>query len=195
MKPISEYNFKEVIGHFVKIQTPDHIKKVVGDKEFILTYCYVDTQAGISFQVIDDENNLIILRYDEKYLIDPVEISEVSAENIKKGTEIEDVHTNDITKTQWAIRYLDIFDPYRDDRFPDDILIPSYVNPPSQETKSIWMKPIDIYDEDKLIIAEALESVDNISTGDHLCILPTEDGFVAMNFELYKHIIKGEKNV
>ena len=55
MKPINEYNFREIVGHFVKIKTDDN--------KYIIGYCYVDTQCGMCIKcygiVADDKMTIL----------------------------------------------------------------------------------------------------------------------------------------
>jgi hypothetical protein len=183
MKPISEYNFREIVGRYVEIQTPDSIKEMVGGKDTVKAFCYIDQQTGISLRVIEDTNALIILRYNENYMVKPLEIHEIPI------AEADSYHSDEgLTVEQRKLRNALILDPYRDNQFPDDVLINTYSNPPEEDMKSVWMRPTGV--KENVIIATALENVDLIEEGDELCILPSDNGLIAMHFGLYKAILE-----
>lgn len=193
MKPISEYNFREIVGQYIKMETPDSVKELVKNKEVIHAFCYIDQQAGISFQVIEDTPSLIILRYDEGYVIEPMDALDVTIDEKVKTKNITDDYIKNITKEQLGFRFMDLLDPYRDNQFPDDVLIETYTEPPQEILFPVWMRPLKI--EDSIIIAKALETVGDIYEGDILCILPTDEGLTAMDYELYKIILEeGDKS-
>lgn len=148
MKPISEYNFREIIGHFVIIESdiinPDY-NKFIG-------YCYIDTEAGMSIKIYGAlvnniinkfENEMTILRCSEKFY---VEVWDNITEDMQRFAEsIEHIYT-----PKWisVIRDDIQYDPYRDVIYPDDLLIPvrDIVDGEGYE-ELLWVRPIEILND------------------------------------------------
>ena len=189
MKPISEYNFREIVGKFVKIATPENIKEIVGDTETVEAVGYIDSQGGICFQIVNSNiDSFIILKYDKSYMLEPIDTPADKKDILEN---IINISHKDVSAEKLLFRAIELLDPYRDNQFPDDVLIQTYANPPSKELFSVWMSPIGI--EDKIIIATAIENVECVNVGDKLCILPSDNGLVAIHYELFKAIEKQQE--
>lgn len=193
MKPIDDYNFREICEKTVKMEIPEALKTLLDNSEYMVAVGYIDSEHGISFQVVGVINEdkvsaftkrKLTLRYDSSYVLEPFGLEQLSPDMTVTVSSIISSARNSVSHMAITFRCMDILDPYRDNKYPDDIILPSYSDPPKLDAHSIWMKPDRI--EDEMIIAKAIEKRDTISVGDEMCILPKDDGYIAMSYNLYK---------
>lgn len=194
MKKISEYNLNEVLNKFVTIVTPTSLKPFVGDQTKVMAFCFIGTAGDLCFQIMDDRiAQDILLKYDESFEVEVVDISTVSQDKIHKSERILDFSTAAVSPFLIELRKLEELDGFRDKHFPDDILVPTYTNIPDNKMQLVWMRPSDI--EQDVIVATAIESRESVAKGDMLCLVPSEeDGLMAVPYETYESFLKEEMN-
>ena len=198
MKPITEYNFREICEQFVKIEPPIGVGNLLNNPEYLIAFGYIDPVVGTSFQVLGVMNNneiteikdVITLRYSENYVLEPMKYEEMPSSMILTGSNIRLKSRESKSDNQLAFRYIEDFDPYRDNQFPDDIFIPVYKNI-KLEKIYIWVTPIKIM-EDGTVITISLEHDGNISEGDEICIGREEDGIIGIPKILLDNLVEEE---
>ena len=194
MRKISEYNLNEVLNKFVAIATPTSLKPFVGDQTKVMAFCFIGTAGDLCFQIMDDNiAQDILLKYDESFEVEVVDMSAVSQDKINKSERILKFSTTGISPFLIELRKVEMLDAFRDKRFPDDMLIPTYTNIPDNGMQLVWMKPMSV--EQDVIVATAIESRENVMRGDILCLVPSEEeGLVAVPYETYESFLKEEMN-
>lgn len=157
MKPISEYNFREIVGQFVIIY--DETDLISSKYNSFVAYCYIDIDAGMSFKIygglkndeIFDINKIITIRYSDELIIETYDILTDDMESFALA--IDRVYT-----PNWIINLRDDtdFDSYRDTQFPDDIIIPVLTdyNDPSKG-EYLWVRPVEL--QNNRIIVKTIE--------------------------------------
>lgn len=161
MKPISEYNFREIVGKFVFFEN----KKINPEYGKCVGYCYIDNEAGISINVFgkimaNDDIEIIsdamyTIRYSPDFIIDVS--SETNEDEIFKELKNKFnavYNSGNITE----IRNITDLDPYRDNKFPDDLLLTTatlYENKIYFE--SLWIRTEHI-DKDGNIFGKTIEN-------------------------------------
>jgi len=148
MKPISEYNFRDIVGKFVMISG------VVINPDFTeyLAYCYIDEEKGLSFKILgmysaEDSkvvvDEIIILRYNND-----IQLELFSATNetlLNEAKRVDDIYTSEDLK---KIRNIERYDPYRDNVFPDDLLLLSFITQDDEiKSEPIWIHTNRILDD------------------------------------------------
>ena len=146
-----DFNFREIINRLIVIKNVNLGERLAGNpiidnSDSILCYCYVDEQAGISFEYLSNyisENNtiLIALKRDCMYKFrfetavnDEFKIFDGKITGIKEIDEkIEMIRSGyDSNEDTIELRKYEIFDPFRVKGFPDDvelILVKDGLNP------------------------------------------------------------------
>jgi len=161
MKPITEYNFREIMDRFVIINIPN-VENLDLEYENYVAYCYIDTENGISFSVYGGykdgniykmNNGLLIIRYSDSFKL---EIYNSPTEEMnQRASQMKELYTMSdwIEKVRLDTRY----DRYRDNAFPDDMLLivrtpkdASYDNY-DQIEEVLWTRPISILNNGDLI--------------------------------------------
>jgi len=177
MKPIGEYNFREIVGKFVILQV-DNPQIIDPNYDLFIAYCYIDMEAGISFSVYGGykeeqidifKTKTIIIRYSENIKL---KIYELITDEMKEYAEnIENIYTPDwIT----SIRNNKDLDKVRSEQFPDDILVPCQtVVDDKQVGEYLWVRPIGISDD--FLIAKSIEDGEKISKNEEFIVLIDPD--------------------
>lgn len=166
MKPISEYNFREIVGKFVIIY--DETDLISSEYNSFIAYCYIDIEKGISFKiyggltgetisVINDKS--ITLLYADDILIDLY--NPITDDMVKFSSSIENIYA-----ISWIdpIRKDTDFDHVRDHCFPDDMCIPictDYLD--SSKTETLWVRPVRI--QNGRVVVELIEDGKIIKKG------------------------------
>lgn len=128
MKPITEYNFREIVGHFVKLYYPQGKCFIDPNCEEYIAYVYIDMQIGITLEIIGgfmdgrirkNESVSNKIRYSEDIILELYD--NLDDEMLKTAEYIKENYTPD-----WIVpvRENPAFDPYRNKRFPDELHIP-----------------------------------------------------------------------
>jgi len=157
MKPINEYNFREIVGHFIKIKTDDN--------KYIIGYCYIDTQCGMCIKcygiVADDKMTILPFGLTTiRCTVDMVvEVYDDVTEDMNKlANAVEESYTPD-----WivAVRNNKNLDPYRAKFFVDDLLIPvgTYVDGEIR-FESLWVRPFSV--DDDILYGKTIESGNDV---------------------------------
>lgn len=177
MKPIGEYNFREIVGKFVIIDMNSTALKNL-DSGQIVAYCYIDIDAGISFSVygsfvnntiVPYQNTAIRIRYSESILLDVY--YEIYTRDMDK-------YASNIDRTfipKWgAILDNKDLDVYRDKIFPYDMLMMVATLVENEfKIETLWVRPTQ-YNDDGLIFAKTIEQGEFISKGADLAIMSNE---------------------
>lgn len=158
MKPISEYNFREIVGKFVQFKS----NNLEFEYDKYIGYCYIDPSAGISIRVLSAivgsetkalHDISIILRYDPDMNIDiyitPDEYM------VQQKSFIDNIYSNNLLE---ALRNRTELDPYRKStQYPDDLLlqIATYIHR-KIEFETLWVRLVQI-DSDGNIFAKVIE--------------------------------------
>lgn len=145
MKPITQFNFREIVGQFIMVK----IDNFNPDYQYYVGYCYIDPQFGISVRicgaVVEDgikeiPDGIITVRCTENM---DVEIYNNITEDMHRIAEA----INELYVPDWiiAVRAKEEYDPYRDRIYVDDLLIPigTYTNKEIQ-FEPLWIKPYAI---------------------------------------------------
>ncbi len=177
MKPISEYNFREIVGHFV-IMNSQTIPFQNSNTGKVIAYCYIDPTAGISFNLYGDfednniipykhEDSLMILRYFEKIELD-VYKGICTDDMMNYAKTIDEAYT-----PEWGnILNEESLDKYRDKVYPYDMLmlVASLVDN-NLKLESLWVHPT-YYDEGKTsIMCRTIEEGAYIKEGTDVAIM------------------------
>ena len=202
MKPITEYSFRDIVGHFVKMQFPKGRNFIDPSCDDFIAYVYIDTEAGMTLeiigackagQIIKDPTSSNKLRYSEDIMLELYD--DPDEEMLDKARSIEENYTPD-----WIvpIRWDDMYDPYRDKAFPDDLLIPVV----SLEEKDgeyqgvsepLWVRLVDI--EDDKLFGITIEPGQFFDQGTTVLIVRVTSGdykISAMTFEMVKAIVESD---
>ena len=202
MAPITEYSFRDYCEQFVKIKTTPNIRFLIGDAEYILAVCYIDSEAGVSFKVlgaITDSSIVpltdkdITLKYEDDFRIEPLDAESLPEKLRDRGMSIIQLSRESVSKETFVFRKAKMFDEYRDSQFPDDVCISTMANPPEEDRFNVWMRPIRA--EDNVIIATAIEDVELVTNGDEMVIMPEENGFLSIHYGLYKAILEEQESI
>jgi hypothetical protein len=197
MAPITEYSFRDYCEQFVKMKTTPNIRFLIGDAEEVVAVCYIDTEAGISFKVLGTATDTginpltdkdITLRYEDDFEIAPMDPDTIPEEIRDRGMSIILQSRESVSRETIVFRQARMFDEYRDSQFPDDVCIPTMANPPEEDRFNVWMRPVRA--EDNVIIAIAIETVEQVTKGDEMVIMPGKDGFLSIHYGLYKAIME-----
>jgi hypothetical protein len=138
----NEFNFRNVVNRLIIIKNKrigeNLSRNVVNDNsDSILCYCYIDDEAGISFEYLSNyffekENIVNNLRKDTlyKFRFETVSNDEYKmfSENLTGIKEIDEKIDNiykyyDRNEDTKELRKYEIFDPFRVKGFPDDVEI------------------------------------------------------------------------
>lgn len=173
MKPISEYNFREIVGEYLIVENtsidPNH-NKYIG-------YCYIDTEAGISIRIvgkyIEEEHvvelsvdKLYIFRYDSDMMIEIFNGTNEALDAIKDNIDAIYMRTG-IESLRDNIEY----DPYRDKQFPDDmLLVVATLIENNIEFELLWVRPLEI-NENGNVFGQTIEGGRIISEGTNIAIM------------------------
>lgn len=202
MKPISEYNFREIVGQFVMLQgvsvSPAYDK--------YLAYCYIDQEKGMSFRILgmyslEDSkvvvDELIILRYNTDIRL---EIFDCPGDSLLKiAKEIDQNYNTEIIN---SIRNISEYDPYRDKIFPDDLFLLTFALVNDEvKVEPLWIHPFEKLDDN--VYGEIIEQGENISKGTQVVIMNKELFFkdqnkdvpsvFALTFDVVERILKEEE--
>jgi hypothetical protein len=146
MKPISEYNFREIVGKQVKltIKNPSIIDP---DYDVFVGLCYADIEAGISFHIyggIKDEEFALLnsciatLRYSDDINLELYKITD-------EGILDSDLNFLSIYHPYWIKKMRDDtdYDPFRSKQFPDDLLLPTQTIIDNKAVgEYLWIRPV-----------------------------------------------------
>lgn len=151
------YDFRQIINKLIIIKNKDIGKKFSDeltntDFDSILTYCYVDEEAGITFECLSNYNNkngtiLHDLRDDSFYKIrfgavinDDFTIFDKNDTGIKElDNKINMISMHyDKNEDTKELRKCEIFDAFRVKGFPDDIMI--YLVKEGLNTEKLYVK-------------------------------------------------------
>ena len=202
MKPITEYSFREIVGHFVKMQFPQGRNFIDPECEDFIAYVYIDTEAGMTLEIIGaykdgrvhmDPTSSNKLRYSDDIILELYD--DPNEEMLETAEFIEESYTPD-----WIgpLRDDTAFDPYRDKVFPDDMLIPVH----SLEEKDgeyegiaelLWVRPI--HAEGDKLFAVTIEPGKYFEQGTTVTIVRITSGdykVSAMTLEMLKAIVESE---
>ncbi len=202
MKLITEYSFRDIVGHFVKMRFPKGRNYIDPEFEEFIAYVYIDTEAGMALEIIGgykdgrvfrDPTSSNKLRYSDDIVMELYENPD--AEMLEEAKFIEENYT-----PGWIgpIRENPVYDPYRDKAFPDDLLIPvhSLVEEEGEllnVSELLWVRPI-ILDDDKLL-GITIEPGKHFEQGTQVMIVRITDGeykISAMTFEMIKIIVESD---
>lgn len=146
MKPISEYNFREIVGKLVKL-TVKNPNVIDPEYNVFVGLCYADMEAGISFRIYggikDGEFGelhglSVTLRYSEDINL---ELYETADEEMIEGSrfDLSIYHPYWIKKMRDDIDY----DPFRSKQFPDDLLLPTQTIVDNKAVgEYLWIRPV-----------------------------------------------------
>lgn len=151
MKPISEYNFRDIVGKFVRFKSNSLGLKY---DEYI-GYCYIDPNAGISIRVLSAiiENKAkalydisIVLRYDSNMNIDIYTTPDKYMAQQKSF--IDNIYSNNLLE---SLRNRTELDPYRKSaQYPDDIFIRCMTFQDNKiQSDDLWIK-LDDFDDNNI---------------------------------------------
>ena len=161
MKLISEYGFRELIGHFFKMNFPKGKNFIDRNCEDFLVYVYIDPETGINLEIIGEfidgkaELFRIIshkLRYSDDFMLEAY--GNTDNETLEQGKTIEKQYTPD-----WIVpvRENTLYDPYRDKIFPDDMLLMiATIYEGKLEFESLWVRPVMVSDDN--VFCETIEN-------------------------------------
>ena len=202
MKLITEYSFRDIVGHFVKMRFPKGRNFIDPEFEEFIAYVYIDTEAGMTLEIIGgykdgrvfrDPTSSNKLRYSDDIVMELYENPD--AEMLEEAKFIEENYT-----PEWIgpVRENPVYDPYRDKAFPDDLLIPvhSLVEEEGEllnVSELLWVRPI-ILDDDKLL-GITIEPGKHFEQGTQVMIVRITDGeykISAMTFEMIKIIVESD---
>lgn len=151
MKPISEYNFREIVGKYVRFKITDPSIIDPNYDEF-MAFCYADIDQGISLNVWGGIKNNefyishncgVTLRYSDDIVLDMYEMTD---ENIMQyDLAVYERHT-----PYWIekIREDTDYDLFRSKQFPDDLLLPTQTIINNENVgESIWIRPCRIKED------------------------------------------------
>ena len=204
MKPISEYNFREIVGHFTLIQG------VIIDPQYdkYLGYCYIDQGEGISFRILsmindnsvkDTYDEFVILRYNKEIELDIYEPSDTIVRSLTN--KIDEIYKSNINSFYRDKRE---YDPYRDKVFPDDLLLLTFITVNDKiESEPIWIRPSKTIEDN--VIGITIEDGKYIHRNTQVIILNKEVIFkndngesipsiFAATFDVLEKIVKEENN-
>ena len=190
MKPISEYDFREIVGKFVII-TNDFIKRKYNTPQ--IAYCYIDPEAGISFRGLGlykegnieiFDNEVVISRYDETISLDFFNSPTYEMKNIAKDID------NNIPEWLITLRNKTEFDKYRSKAFPDDVLIPvRHITEDKRLVQEwLWVRPIR-YEKD-ILTGLTIEDGKDIPKGSLVIIkdiMMNGYDFMSITYELFEY--------
>ena len=202
MKLITEYSFRDIVGHFVKVRFSKGRNFIDPEFEEFIAYVYIDTEAGMTLEIIGgykdgrvfrDPTSSNKLRYSDDIVMELYENPD--AEMLEEAKFIEENYT-----PEWIgpVRENPVYDPYRDKAFPDDLLIPvhSLVEEEGEllnVSELLWVRPI-ILDDDKLL-GITIEPGKHFEQGTQVMIVRITDGeykISAMTFEMIKIIVESD---
>ena len=161
MKPITEYDFREIADRFVVLNIPNYLAPSLECKNYI-AYCYIDIERGISFvlygeykdgNVYEIKNGMTTLRYSKELNL---EIYNSPNEKMTQyATRMKELYT----MPDWIndVRANTKYDPYRDKAFPDDMILTIRTPKDNSGTnfdqieEVLWVRPISILDNGELI--------------------------------------------
>lgn len=190
MKPIVEYNFRDIVDRFVIIKN-DFLERKY--KCPVIAYCYIDYQEGISFRefglykedgIETNEKQVVVSRYTDNlelgFFDSPTEEMENFALDINEHT------------PEWLIslRQKKEFDKYRSKAFPDDILIPVRHITEEKEfvEELLWVRPVR-YERD-ILTGLTIESGKKIQKGSLVIIeqvMMNGYEFMSITYELFEY--------
>ena len=156
MKPITEYSFRDIVGHFVKFRFPEGRNYIDPECEDFIAYVYIDIEAGMTLEIIGAYKNGNVvkdpessnkLRYSDDIMLEPYD--DPDDEMLETAAFIEENYTPD-----WIgpVRENPMYDPYRDKVYPDDLLIPihSLIEENGKLVniaELLWVHPVLLKDE------------------------------------------------
>ena len=167
MKPINEYNFREIVGHFVKIKTDDH--------KYTIGYCYVDMQCGMCikcYEIVTDDKVATILPFGITTIrcTEDMEVEiydDVTEDMNKLANAVDEIYT-----PYWiaAARNNKNLDPYRHKFYVDDLLIPvgTYVDG-EIHFESLWVRTLSI--DGGILYGRTIEGGNDIDEGIDVAIM------------------------
>lgn len=173
MKPISEYNFREIVGHFVML------KGISIDSAYdeYLAYCYVDQEKGISFRILgmygpEDSkaivNETIILRYNTNILLEL--FNEAGPSLLKTADSIDQNYNTEIIN---ITREMYKYDIYRDKIFPDDLFLLTFILIKDEiKIEPLWIRPFKIMGDN--VYGKTIEQGKDIFEGTEVVIMDKE---------------------
>ncbi len=150
MKNILEYSFRDLVGHYFRMRFSNGRRLPDSDYDELITYGYIDVEAGITLEVIGgykdgnlyrDPGSSTKIRYNEYIELEPYD--DPDDEMIEVANFIEEHYTPD-----WIgpVRADERFDPYRDIVFPDDLLIPiNTIIDGERVHELLWIRPETIH--------------------------------------------------
>lgn len=161
MKPISEYNFREIMDNFVILDTSDYQNSFLEYKTYI-AYCYIDIEKGVSFSlygryedgnIFEMKDHIVTLRYSEKLNLEIY--NSLDEKMVQYAARMKELYT----MPDWIddVRKDARYDRYRDKAFPDDMLLS--IRTPKNNTdnnfdqieEALWVRPISMLDNGELI--------------------------------------------
>jgi len=203
MKLITEYSFRDIVGHFVKMQFPKGRNALI-DPEYdeFIAYVYIDTEAGMTLEIIGgykdgqvrrDPTSSNKVRYSDDIVLELYDNPD--DEMLETAKFIEENYTPD-----WIgpVRENPMYDPYRDKAFPDDMLIPVHTLKEEDgelvnTAELLWVRPV-LADGEKLFgitiepgeffEQETQVAVVRITSGDYK--------ISAMTLEMLKAIVESD---
>ena len=152
MKNITEYSFRDIAGHFLKMKFADGMNFLDPAFKEYVAYGYIDTEAGMTLEIIGgfkdgeihrDPTSSNKVRFSDNILVEPYENPD--EEMLEWAKIIEDNYTPD-----WIgpVRADEKYDPYRDKAFPDDMLIPiNTIVDGERITELLWIRPGTIHED------------------------------------------------
>ncbi len=175
MKQITEYNFRDIVGHFVKIRFPRGENPVNPEWDEFIAYVYIDTEAGMTLEIIggyyDGKISKVIngstkVRYGEGISLELYE--KPDEEMLKTAKFIEDIYTPD-----WIgqIRNDPVYDPFRDKQYPDDmlLLVATFVDE-KMDFERLWVRPVNV-DQNDNVLGKTIEAGRTIAMGADVAIM------------------------
>lgn len=154
MKLISEYNFREITDNFVIIENT--LRSIIPDFDSLVTYCYIDIEAGISFKVYGGYKDGEIVKLDLssttiRYSDDmKVEVLTEVTDKMKGFAQLIEI----IYNPNWIkeIRAMTEYDQYRDAQYPDDMLMDIFtMSEGTLKFETLWVRPIDITNDNVFV--------------------------------------------
>lgn len=162
-KPITEWHFRKLVGNYVVLESlgpkMSYYRKVLGGttENVLLTYCYIDHMAGITFEVLSlgtrnadrflsfgdtvSDTNLKI-RYSEDLInVSPQAYNIAFYKYYDRVKMIDEAYSTDALLN---LRKFDYIDSSRHEVFPDDVGVIFYVE--GCRPERIWVRMEDIID-------------------------------------------------
>ena len=202
MKRITEYSFRDIVGHFVKMQFPNGRNHIDPECDDFIAYVYIDTEAGMTLEIIGgykdgqvrrDPTSFNKLRYSDDIVLELYD--EPDDEMIETAKFIEEHYTPDWIK---PVRENPMYDPYRDKAFPDDMLIPvhSLVEEDGELVniaELLWVRPVHLSGEN--LFGITIEPGKYFEQGTQVAIVRITSGdykISAMTLEMLQTIVESD---